>query len=217
MVSDNIHPFDAAAKPIPTSRITFCIVSMCFSLSTSDELKLGILIAAFLVIYALSRWASRQTESVPPPPAFPIEPPPVPSQIAPPKFRSKIVPIDSRMQFDRTKEYTEADIEPIRVTNTYFRTFDFLPGPPDPSTFADELFVECYNADTGHSWTSSYFVASPDGIRDLLDRENWQYANTGNVILVKRYDPKIIRQAVLEDMVRDKEDAKPVTGADDVT
>ncbi|HET9697661.1 MAG TPA: hypothetical protein VFP40_12395 [Terriglobales bacterium] len=186
-------------------------------LSTSDELKLGILIAAFFGIYALSRWASRQTEAVPPPPSMPMDAPPLSSQVAPPKFRSKIVPIDSRVQFDRTKEYTEADIEPIRVTNTYFRTFDFLPGPPDPSTFADELFVECYNADTGHSWTSSYFVASPDGIRDLLDRENWQYANTGNVILVKRYDPKIIRQAVLEDMVRDKEDAKPVTGADDVT
>ena len=186
-------------------------------LSTSDELKLGILIAAFFGIYALSRWASRQTEAVPPPPSMPMDAPPLSSQVAPPKFRSKIVPIDSRVQFDRTKEYTEADIEPIRVTNTYFRTFDFLPGPPDPSTFADELFVECYNADTGHSWTSSYFVASPDGIRDLLDRENWQYAHTGNVILVKRYDAKVIRQAVLESLVRDKEDAKPVTGADDVT
>jgi hypothetical protein len=71
-----------------------------------------------------------------------------------------------------------------------------------------ERFGEGYNADTGHSWTSSYFVASPDGIRELLERENWQYANTGNVILVKRYDPKVIRQAVLEDMVRYKENAR---------
>src|SRR5690348_6174503 len=105
-------------------------------LSTSDELKLGILIAAFFGIYALSRWASRQTESVPPPPPITIEPPPLPSRVAPPKFRSNIVPIDSRVQVDRIREYTEADIEPIRVSNTYFRSFDYLPGPTDPSSFA---------------------------------------------------------------------------------
>lgn len=178
-------------------------------LSVSDTEKMIVLLVAFAAIYGLSRWGSRVTNAVPSSP----EPPPEPVVHTMPhgqKSWPKIVPINSRAEFERTNEYTEAELEPIRVTNTYFSTFDYLPGPPDPSSFADELFVECYNADTGQRWTASYFVASPNGIRDLLDRERWQYARTGNVILVKRYDTRAIRQAVLEDLITDHKLSKPV-------
>jgi hypothetical protein len=176
-------------------------------LSATDSAKIIVLLCAFAGLYGLSRWSSRITDAIPPVP----EPPPEPersSTAGSQRVWPKIVPIDSRPQFQRTTEYSESELEPIRVTNTYFRTFDYLPGPPDPATFADELFVELYNAETGHQWTVSYFVASPDGIRELLDREKWQYAHTGDVILVRRYDPKVVRQAVLEDLIESQEKQK---------
>ena len=175
-------------------------------LSNSDLIKITVLIVAFIGLYGLSRWASRQTEAVPPPP----EPPELPlsSQVIQPRFRPNTVPIDSNTQIERTKEFSESELEPIRVRNTYFRTFDFLPGPPDSAVFADELLVELYNADTGHEWTSSYLVASPDGITEMLDREHWQYAYADQVFLVKRYDTRVIRQAVLEHLISNQEKPK---------
>ncbi len=109
----------------------------------------------------------------------------------------------------RSAELSEDDLLPIHIVRMYFGTFDLLPGPPDRNSFSDELFVDLYNADSGYTWTASYFVASPQGLDELLQRENWDYAYTDRVFFVRSYDPKVIRQAVVEQLISTQEKPSP--------
>src|SRR4051812_42281518 len=145
------------------------------ALPADDLTKLAVLVAAFVGVYGLSRWASRQTESVPRAPELPLEPTP-PAELELPRPWSKVVQIDTRSQFARTERVDEEALRPVRILNMYFSRFDLVPGPPDPTSFADEIFVDLYNENSGHKWTSSYFVTSPRGLDQMLEDEHWQYA-----------------------------------------
>src|SRR4051794_20817429 len=109
----------------------------------SDAAKVALLLGAFAGIYGLSRWASRQTESVPPTPADPPEPARPPA-LDPPRPWSKVVSIDAGPQFAKPEILDETALLPVRIVNMYFSRFDIVPGPPDPQSFADELFVDLY-------------------------------------------------------------------------
>ena len=166
----------------------------------SEGLKIALLTGAFAAIYVLSRWSSHLNESRPG-----VAPPPEPEpsyRIADtPRESPKIVPIDRRPQFHSSQPVDEQHLQPIRIVHMYFSQFDFEPGPPDPKSFADELFVKLYNADSGYDWLLSYFVATPDGLSDMLQRESWDYAFADSVFFVQRYDPKVIRQAIVEHLL----------------
>jgi len=168
----------------------------------TDGWKIILLGGSFVAIYALSRWASRQSELNSPPlpsekePAYvPLE---APRQSSVPR---KIVPIDRGPQFHTSLAIDEDELRPIRIVQMYFSKFDFEPGPPDPSSFADELFVKLYNTDSGYDWMISYFVTTPNGINEMLQAEHWDYAFADRVFFVHRYDPKVIRQAVVEQLL----------------
>lgn len=91
----------------------------------------------------------------------------------------------------------------------YFSRFDIVPGPPDPTTFADEIFVDLYNENSGHKWTSSYFVTTPRGLDQMLEDEHWQYAFANQTFFVRRYDAKVIRQMILEHLMGTQEKPSP--------
>ncbi|MGZ4814612.1 MAG: hypothetical protein ACXVZV_04350 [Terriglobales bacterium] len=174
----------------------------------SEGLKIVLLAGAFAGIYGLSRWASRLNESKPgiaPPP----HPEPFREPVQPPRQSPKIVPIDRFPQFHSSQPVDERELLPIRIVQMYFSQFDFDPGPPDPNSFADELFVKLYNADSGYDWRVSYLVATPDGLKEMLQRENWDYAFADSVFFVRRYDPKVIRQAVVEHLLSTTEKPSP--------
>jgi hypothetical protein len=174
------------------------------ALPASDAAKIAILIGAFVGVYGLSRWASRQTESVPPSPDLPPEPSHVPLLDAPQQW-SKVVPIDVRSQFASTEVVDEEALRPVRILNMYFSRFDIVTGPSDPTTFADEIFVDLYNENSGHKWTSSYFVTTPRGLDQMLEDEHWQYAFADQTFFLRRYDPKVIRQMILEHLMGTQE------------
>src|SRR5262245_14418004 len=115
------------------------------ALPSSDTAKFVLLVGAFVGVYGLSRWASRQTESVPPSPEAENRP-----ALESPRQWSKVVSIDARPQFARTEVIDETALLPVRIVNVYFSRFDIVPGPPDPLSFADELFVDLYDENTGH-------------------------------------------------------------------
>lgn len=85
----------------------------------------------------------------------------------------------------------------VRVTQFNFAHFDAVPGPPDPDSFADELIVELYDSVSDFRWTSTYVVATPAGIRKLMDEERWSFFYATEVFVVRRYDLQTIREAVL--------------------
>jgi hypothetical protein len=84
----------------------------------------------------------------------------------------------------------------VRVTQFNFSHFDVVPGPPDPENFADELIIELYDSVSDFRWTVTYVVATPAGIRKLMDDEQWKFFYATEIFVVRRYDLQIIREAV---------------------
>jgi len=179
----------------------------------SEALKIALLAAAFAALYVLSRWASRLNESQP---RIESPPEPEPSRVLElPRQSAKVIEIDRRPKFHSSQPVDEEDLHPVQIVRMYFAKFDYEPGPPDPQSFAGELFVELYNADSGYQWTLSYFVSTPQGLNEMLQQENWDYAYADQVFFVRRYDAKVIRQAVVEHLIGSLEKPSPPTEPED--
>lgn len=177
------------------------------NLFTSDVLKILLLVGAFVALYVLSRWASRLNESNPR-----MEPPPLPEAPKlpdPPRPWTNVVTINRRSEFHSSQPVDEEELRPVRILRMYFSQFDCEPGPPDPNSFADELFIKLYDENTGYEWTQSFYVATPRGMDEMLQRENWDYAYTDRVFFLRRYDPKVVRQAVIEQLLSSQEKPSP--------
>jgi hypothetical protein len=84
----------------------------------------------------------------------------------------------------------------VRVTQLNFAHFDAVPGPPDPDSFADELILELYDSVSDFRWTATYVIATPAGIRKLMDEEKWSFFYATEIFVVRRYDLQTIREAV---------------------
>ena len=89
-----------------------------------------------------------------------------------------------------------SDLGRVRVAQLNFAHFDAVPGPPDPESFADELILELYDSVSDFRWTVTYVVATPAGIRKLMDNERWSFFHATEIFIVRRYDLQIIREAV---------------------
>lgn len=85
----------------------------------------------------------------------------------------------------------------LRIRKFYFKKADAIPGPDDPQVFADELSIELYDPESGHSWWQSYFVATPQGLTKLLREKSWRYLHAPEVLVFPRYNLEEIRRAVV--------------------
>jgi hypothetical protein len=175
------------------------------SLSTEGA-KILVLAGSFAGLYLLSRWASRLNESnaaIPPPPPLAEAPRKTERQ---PSAPSNVVTIDRQPRFYGSERVDEEQLRPIRILQMYFSQFDFESGPNDPASFADELFVKLYNENTGYEWTTSFFVATADGVDAMLSQEHWDYAECNSVIFVQRYSGTVIRQAIMDLLANTREE-----------
>ena len=91
----------------------------------------------------------------------------------------------------------------IRIKKFFFEKEDAIPGPADREVFADELHVELYDPDTGHSWWQSYFVATPQGLVKILRDRSWRYLHAPDVLIFPQYDLEEIRRAVVSRIMAD--------------
>lgn len=89
-----------------------------------------------------------------------------------------------------------SDLGRVRVLQFNFAHFDAVPGPPDPENFTDELILELYDPVSDFRWTSTYVVATPSGVRKMMDDEHWNFFYATEIFIVRRYDLQIIREAV---------------------
>lgn len=97
----------------------------------------------------------------------------------------------------------------LRIAKFFFKKLDAIPGPPDPWSFADELTVELYDPESEHRWSQSYFVASPQGLSQILRDKSWKYLYAAEILVVPKYDLEEIRRAVVSRIVEANEFFKP--------
>src|SRR5215467_11934558 len=129
--------------------------------SDNDSLKIFLLLIIAGVFVVMARWASRSTSS--------SSTPQETSKLQEPP-RQKAGPFTWGPSAEEVAASFPADplLGKIRMRQFYFAKTEARPGPADPAVFAEELFVEWYDPDTGYSWLQSYFVATPKGLEQVL-------------------------------------------------
>jgi hypothetical protein len=171
-------------------------------LNNLDPWSLVLLVVCAIALFGVARWARTATEggefNLPQDSGLPFPEPEHSWSAASPTAA--------------TQEPTfgpEPQLGPIRITKFYFSKFDLVAGPPDPYSFYDELFIELYDADSGHRWTQSYGVSSPRGLEEILKDKDWSYLYANGIIVVPKYDLTPIREAVVARIAEDNERYKP--------
>ncbi len=93
----------------------------------------------------------------------------------------------------------------LRIRMWFFDITVVAPGPDDPEVFAEELHVELYDPESGHSWWHTYFVATPEGLANTLREKHWRYLHAPSVLVFPRYDFDEIRRAVVSRIVAEND------------
>jgi hypothetical protein len=172
-------------------------------LLAGDGLRLMVLVAVGGGLLMLGRWSSRlnrpsedgRLSNSPTPDVEALIPADSPeAKVWPPSAEE----VAASFPFD-------ASLGKLRITKFFFKNADVSPGPPDPETFADELNIELYDPDTGHSWWQSYFVATPRGLAKILRDTSWRYLYAPDILVLPRYDLEEIRKAAVSRIVADHE------------
>jgi hypothetical protein len=171
------------------------------SLLESDAAKLLLVAAAAAVVFVLARAFSESGAEIVQAPREPI---PFPAA----KVASPVTATQPGFAFRSPADLPEPDLGSLQIRNFYFSAFDALSGPPDPTDFCDELFVQLYDADTDHGWTESYQVGTPRGLARVLAEKNWDSAFVNSMLVVRVYDRQEIRRAIVEQIAEQQELAR---------
>jgi hypothetical protein len=170
------------------------------SATADDGVKLVLLVAAAIGLLSLGRWSSRLGGD-------------------PEGSSSNNVPVDEQDVADRFQPDplapggdeiaasfpSDPSLGTIRMKKFFFEKIDALSGPPDCNVFADELHIELSDPDSGYTWWQSYFVATPQGLSQILHEKAWKYLHAPEILVLPRYDLEEIRRAAVSRIVADHE------------
>lgn len=167
-----------------------------------DAVKLLLMVGIGAGLLVLGRWSSRLGErpggdfpaDIPMPDAHELVESKKSRTVWPPSAEEVAASLPFDPQFGR-----------IQIRKLFFDKTDLSPGPADPDVFADDLHIELYDPDTGHSWWQSYFVATPEGLASILREKHWRYLHAPDILVLPRYDLEEIRRAVVSRIVADNE------------
>jgi len=160
-----------------------------------DGLKFLLLLVSGGGLLALGRWSSRLGGSRGA--AFPADAPtPDPQELMPETPSSaKVWPPSAEEAADSLP--FDPSLGNLRIRRWFFDKTDTTPGPQDPEVFADDLHIELYNPDSSHSWWRDYFIATPQGLTNILREKHWRYLHAPDILVFPRYDLEEIRRAVV--------------------
>jgi hypothetical protein len=173
---------------------------------TDDGLKILVLVVAVVGLLWLGKWSSRlggDNNGVP-----------LPEAIA----ASEDSPADGKEQGDPFAPAGDQivasfpydpSLGKLRMRKFFFQKTDALSGPPDRNEFADNLSIELYDPDSDAGWWQSYFVATPQGLSQILRDNSWRYLHAREILVLPRYDLEEIRRAVVTRIINDHEFFKP--------
>jgi len=168
--------------------------------TSQDALKVLLLVAIGGGLLSLGRWSSRLGQSG----SSLAVPTPDPTDLTPVGEHTRKIWPPSAEEVAASLPY-DPSLGRIRIKRLFFDKTDVHPGPDDPEVFAEELHIELYDPDSGHSWWQSYFVATPQGLARILREKHWRYLHAPQVLIFPRYDLEEIRRAVVNRIVADNE------------
>jgi hypothetical protein len=174
------------------------------SMGTDDGLKLLLLLVVGGGLLMLGRWSSRlggkqELESLPGSELVGND------ESTPRVWPPSAEEIAASFPFDPS-------LGRIRIQKLFFEKVDAIPGPAEAEVFADELYVQLYDPESGHYWSQSYFVATPKGLAKILREKSWRYLHAPQILVLPRYDLEEIRRAVVSrikadhDFFKDREE-----------
>ena len=167
-----------------------------------DALKLLLFVAVGAGLLSLGRWSSRLGGTTRPGDIPADEPTPDAEELQPGQQPSARVWPPSAEEVAESLPWDPA-LGKIRITKFFFKKVDAVPGPEDPEVFADELHIELYDPDSGHSWWQSYFVATPQGLAKILREKSWKYLHAPDILVLPRFDLEEIRRAAVSRIMAD--------------
>jgi hypothetical protein len=173
-----------------------------------DPLKIIIFVAAFLLLLLLGRRLSAREE------VYAAPPPQIPD------FMTTAVSDAEDNQNSRKPAAVGADLPfPIKIPelilrddgtynrpeflNYYFGEIDLVAGPPNPTSFCDEFFIETRDLKDEHIGTYKYIVATPAGLQAEMESEHLPALNLGDQsIIVCRWNLNLILDTVVKDIIK---------------
>jgi hypothetical protein len=173
------------------------------TLSAEDVVKLVLFVFVGIGLLGLGRWSSRLGRSVDsdsPPDA------PTPDTNEAPGNEGALPRVWAPGADEIADSFPfDPSLGKIRITKFFFEKVDAIPGPADPSVFADELHLQLYDPDSGNFWWQSYFVATPQGLAQILHDKSWKYLHAPEILVLPRYDLEEIRRAMVSRVMADHE------------
>jgi hypothetical protein len=101
--------------------------------------------------------------------------------------------------------------------NYYFAKIDLVLGPPDPTAFVDDFFVEARIPEQ-YVTTYKYVVCTPAGMQRVLDSERLPSLCVDNpVIFFPRWDLTLILNTVVKEIIEGYQDVQSDDDDDDDT
>jgi hypothetical protein len=87
--------------------------------------------------------------------------------------------------------------------NYYFKHLDLVDGPPNPTSFCDHFFMVYQDPATKHEWEVAYLVATPSGLRELMQKDNFEslYLDERTVI-VRDWNLSLILRTILDEHIK---------------
>jgi hypothetical protein len=121
--------------------------------------------------------------------------------------------IDFPIQLPRVTRLGDGRYNRPNVLNYYFGKIDLVDGPDDPSSFCDEFYIKLQDPESEHVWTDDYTVATPTGLQQVMSSERFESLYlAGNVLLVTRWDLRVILQTIMEETMKLYGSAEPDFG-----
>jgi hypothetical protein len=188
-----------------------------------DLLKIAVFVAAFVLLVVIGRILSAHAERYPAPPLEPAQPDGAAGA------RDFMVHQGGRRPAMTGEELGfPIAIPPVKADNAgkynrpffknyYFHKTDLVAGPPDPTSFCDELFLDAQHPEGAIRWTYRYTVATPNGLQQVMNEESYAslYFDVP-VIVVSRWDLAVILSTVVEEIMKDYSEAGFQESAKDV-
>ncbi len=174
-----------------------------------DPIRIIIFIAAFAALLVIGRLLSSRSEvhaAQLPHPAVPPGPSGALTDSLSPDGEPRAVltgaEIDFPIQLPPVKRLDDGGFNRPNILNYHFARTDLLRGPADPDRFYDEFFLEAQDPESEHVWTYSYAVATPAGLRQLMDDEKFDSLYFDRVVIVPRWDLKLILGTVMDEIMK---------------
>lgn len=165
-----------------------------------DAAKLALLAGVLVALYLLVRRLSERGDPLPSVSYDALEEQAFPAELLPPSPGVPLVGSEIDFPFDVRELEAKHGAEFFRpnILNYYFRDTDLVAGPPDPEAFYDELFLDLEHPETGHRWTATFNVATPQGLARVMAEDRTRYLFGEGTIIVDRFDLANILRAVME-------------------